>query len=160
MNLISAEVSYWLSTGSPYGDGTESGNGIVQLSEGWAFYTGQQRTLNKYGVGLHIDGFTVFDDFTPISTGTVGDYLNYIGDGSWWEGWIPAGIFWDLTDTTVDFLRSTYSDNVSGYSISDIHNAMDDDVDDMQEFKARILSENNWHDYSDLLDLFRGYFYY
>jgi len=79
---------------------------------------------------------------------------------AFWEGWIPSGIIWDLTDTRADYLRSTYSDNVSGYSISEIHNAMDADVDDMQKFKARLLSENGWRDYSDLLDLFRGYFYY
>ena len=158
-DFISTEVSYMILNKGPYGNGTESGNGIVQLSEGWAFYTGQQRTLNKYGVGRHINGFSVFDDFTPISTGSVNDYLNYYY-GNQWNGWMPAGIFWDLTDTNVDFLRSSYSDNVAGYTISDIHDAMDADVDDMQEFKVRILSENNWHDYTDLLDLFKGYYYY
>ena len=41
-----------------------------------------------------------------------------------------------------------------------VFNALDSDVRDMQQFKARILSENGWQDYNDLLSLFQAYYYY
>jgi len=158
-NFVIAEVANMADDdGYPYGEGTEGHAGLVRLSEGWAFHTGMSMTLDKYGIAPYLDSETVYENYTPIALGDETDYINYYANGDQINGWIPFGLFYDLIDTNVDLLRSTYYDNASGYNIQKIFNAMDSDVDSMSDFKSRLLSENSNLDYTDVNTLFTAYY--
>ncbi len=59
---------------------------------------------------------------------------------------IPQGLMWDLMDTRNDNnavpLRVQLNDNVSGYTIQQLSNALDADITSLQSYRARLLSEN------------------
>lgn len=74
------------------------------------------------------------------------------------SGWIPSGIMYDIVDTNADWIRNGYHDNVSGYTRSDLFNALDKDVETPREFRDRLLKENNNLDQPDLEDLFEAYY--
>lgn len=150
-------VNYIINNGA-YGTGLQTDNGICILGESWANHIGYKMAIEKYGVANGLSNSSAFESFTPLQRGSSSDYMSL--NGSDWEGWIIAGIINDLSDNNVNNIRGTYYDNVSGYTLEMIYDALDDDVEDMQDFKARLLSENSWLDYTDLLNLFQAYYYY
>jgi len=75
------------------------------------------------------------------------------------SGWIPSGLMNDLVDTNRDRIRSGYYDNVTGYTIKNIYDALDSDVESPQAFRDRLLKENNNKDRVDVLNLFKAYYW-
>jgi len=69
------------------------------------------------------------------------------------SGWIPKGLMNDLVDTNRDYIRSGYYDNVTGYTIKNIYDALDSGVESPQAFRDRLLKENNNRDRADVLNL-------
>ncbi|MCF6213952.1 MAG: hypothetical protein L3J45_08005 [Flavobacteriaceae bacterium] len=65
----------------------------------------------------------------------------------------------DLIDTHRDYIRSGYYDNVTGYTIKNIYDALDSGVESPQAFRDRLLLENNNKDRANVLNLFKAYYW-
>lgn len=56
-------------------------------------------------------------------------------------------------------IRTDHIDNVSGYSIRNIYDALDKDIETPQAFRDRLLRENNNKDEDDVRELFDAYYW-
>ncbi|MBS1758778.1 MAG: hypothetical protein JST23_01545 [Bacteroidetes bacterium] len=61
--------------------------------------------------------------------------------------WIPYGLYYDFMDNRNDIFQSPIfayiNDQVSGYTNQQISNALAADIETMQQFKSRLLLQNN-----------------
>ena len=164
-------INYIITYGS-YGDGTGNNVGLAALGEAWGYHIGHRLTLEEFSTrGLRTDNSVItwigFEDFTPLNVGSKDDDLTTFFDSTInpdqritrWEGWIPAGIMQDIVDNNADALRPGFVDNVSGYSLQNLYQALDKDVVSPQEFRDRLLRENNNMDQEDLENLFEAYYW-
>jgi hypothetical protein len=72
---------------------------------------------------------------------------------------MPLGIIHDLIDEPSDEVRAGFVDNVNGYTLKNIYDALDADVVTPQQFRDRLLSENDNRDEADVRRLFEDYFW-
>ena len=60
--------------------------------------------------------------------------------------WIPQGLYYDLLDNRNDFnfntARVPLNDNVVGYTNQQFFNALDDDINNLPNYRIRLLNEN------------------
>ncbi len=143
-------ISYILTYGA-YGDGTGRNAGICALGEAWGFHMGYFLTLQEFGASNRIITQNGFENFIPNDRPYNPIYSN--------RNWIPKGLMNDIIDTNRDYIRAGYYDNVSGYTLRNIYNALDGDVTSPQAFRDRLLRENNNKDETDLRNLFEAYFW-
>ena len=132
---------------NPYGDGGSATNSpIIALGEAWGYHMEHFLADQQYGVNASdvTENWGLFPHSTIIPF-TAHPYIDAI------EGfvpslssdpfhWIPKGAMEDLMDNTP--LETTVNDQVSGFTISQLFNALQSDVTTVQQYKARILSQN------------------
>jgi len=131
------------------GYGTPSTNGVakVELSEGWAEFNACYFTHNKYGSSnnaLPWKGYTT--------------WLAYIEDFDPRPGHFPddmGGLMLDL----IDELEPAHSitDEVDEYTISEIFNALQSNIDSPSGFHTLLLSQNSNKQQTEVDDLFSDY---
>ncbi len=151
-------ITYGTFSGNPYGDGTGHNVGHCALAEAWGHHIGRFLTIQEFGNNNSFFSKNSFENFDPLDRPDEYSVAVYSGKTGW-TGWIPAGIMYDIIDTNSDFIRSGYYDKVSGYSTNDLFNALDSNIDTPQKFRDRLLQENGNLDRTDLLDIFKAYYW-
>jgi len=75
--------------------------------------------------------------------------------------WLAKGLFYDLMDSGIEPTpQSTIQfDNVSGYTNAQFYNALLSDVNNMQDYKNKLLLQNNNNQHLDVIQLFSQYGY-
>ena len=146
---------------NPYGSGASATNSpIIALGEAWGYHMGHFLADQRYGTSAssqieqpgntfftgggahpHID---VLEAFNPNLTS---DPFN----------WIPKGLMEDLIDATNE--TNPITDNVSGFTISQLFNALQSDVTTLQLYRARIISQNPSISTINITNLFGQYHY-
>ncbi|MGN7512824.1 MAG: hypothetical protein ACTHOM_00510 [Allomuricauda sp.] len=149
---------------APYGSGRGNNHELVALGEAWGYHMGYFLTIHEFGNNNGVLTLNAFENFDPIKKPNniaKSQYRDRYGNTSniGWTGWIPGGIMNDLMDTNVDMIRTGFNDNVSGYSIKDIYDALDSGVESPQEFRDRLLNEKNNKDSKDVRALFKAYYW-
>lgn len=154
-------INYIITYGA-YGDGHGMNNGVVAVGEMWGYHMGYFLTLQHFGNNNPIVRPVAMENFTPFSRPDNRDIVrprdatNRIFR---MEGWIPVGIIHDLMDNNADVVRAGFTDNVSGYTLSQIFGALQANVQTPQAFRNRLLSNNgNWQQ-TQVNQLFEAYFY-
>jgi len=89
--------------------------------------------LNNNSVALLSSHLNLLEDFDPSRTGDP-------------FRWIPKGLMYDLMDNRNDNnavpRRIPLDDNVTGYTIQQIFNALQSDVTSLQQYRVRLLTQN------------------
>ena len=150
-------INYIITYGA-YGNGNGKNAGLCALGEAWGYHVGQFLTIQEFGNNNRILSLNAFENFDPRNRPdniAQAIYRNRSG----WTGWMPCGIMHDLIDTNTDLVRTGFRDNVSGYTIRNIYNALDRGVESPQTFRDRLLRENNNRDATDVRALFEAYFW-
>lgn len=130
----------------------------VGLGEAWGNHIGHFLTIQEFGNNnkvLSLDAFENFDPLKRTNKVSKGYYTSRTG----WTGWMPCGIMHDLIDENTDLVRIDHIDNASGYSIRNIYDALDKDIETPQAFRDRLLRENNNKDEDDVRELFDAYYW-
>lgn len=144
----------------PYGNGTGKDHELIALGEAWGFHMGYFLTIQRFGATNEVLNLNAFDNFDPLDRPEVrasGRYGNTNNIG--WRGWMPGGIIHDLIDEPRDIVRAGFVDNVNGYTLKNIYDALDADVATPQQFRDRLLRENGNRDEADVRELFEAYFW-
>ncbi|PRX57422.1 hypothetical protein [Flagellimonas meridianipacifica] len=142
----------------PYGDGHGHNHGVCALGEAWAYHLGYDFTIKEFGINQAPFPLNSFENFDPLKKPNnlnIDRYRNNSG----WTGWIPGGIIQDITDNKRDLVRLGYYDDVSGYSIKNVYDALDSGIESPQKFRDRLLIENGNRDANDLKKLFEAYYW-
>ena len=145
---------------NPYGISTSPDAPLIALGEAWGYHMGHFLADQRYGTSAssqieqpgntfftgggahpHID---VLEAFNPNLTS---DPFN----------WIPKGLMEDLIDATNE--TNPITDNVSGFTISQLFNALQSDVTTLQLYRARIISQNPSISTINITNLFGQYHY-
>jgi hypothetical protein len=145
--------AYWASyigyiiQNNGYGSSTSSGSGRIAVSEAWAEFCSARFAHLKYGASTSIGQTWIefIEQFKPFA-----------GTNNW--QWIPEGLMHDFTDVGEPTLTGV-TDNVSGFSISQCFNAMDNDITSVVGYKNRFISENPSVSLTPFNTLFNGYGY-
>jgi hypothetical protein len=150
-------INYIVTYGA-YGKGTGNSAGLCALSEAWGYHMGYYLLIQEYGSSNSLFPLKSFENYDPKNRPTSTAVARY-KNNSGWTGWIPAGIMNDIIDTNKDWVRTGYKDNVSEYSLKNLFDALDKDVDSPQKFRNRLLSENGNKEKDDLKKLFEAYYW-
>ncbi len=139
-------------------------NGIVAVGEMWGYYYGYFLTLQHFGNNNNnpIIKPVALENFTPFQRPHSKDIKQIKPDGiiiTSMEGWIPVGIIHDLIDRNVDVIRPRFTDNVNGYTISQIFGALRPEVKTIQGFRNSLLQNNGNNQQHAVNNLFEAYFY-
>ncbi len=154
-------INYIVANGNddePYGDGTAKNADLVALSEAWAYNLGYKLTLDEYGTNNSIIKTIKLEDFTPIEVGNEGDAI-FTAAPTYYRGWIPAGIMYDLVDNNQDNIRTGYIDKVSGFTYEELFDALQPDIRSPQEFRDQLLSTCDEGEKDNIDDLFEAYYW-
>lgn len=143
-------ISYIITYGS-YGDGKGRNAGLCALGEAWGYHMGNFLTIQEFGSSNSVISQNGFENFIPNDRPYIPIYSN--------KDWIPKGLMNDIIDTNRDYIRSGYYDDVSGYTLRNIYNALDRDIESPQSFRERLLRENSNRDQTDLRNLFQAYYW-
>lgn len=156
-------INYIVSYGS-YGDGKGVDAGLCAISEAWGFHMGWYLASKKYGTNADIS-LSLIEDFIPQKRPYDYGFAHYVSGTTTTNigGWIPSGIFHDMLDTNIDYIRydsgSSYYDNVDSYTNLKFYNSLENDVRSPQQFRDRLLLKNDNLDASDVKQLFKAYYY-
>ena len=127
---------------------------MVALGEAWGYHIGYFLTIQEFGNNNGVLTANAFENFDPLKRTNNISSLRYADGGNnntiGWTGWIPSGIMQDLIDTNSDVIGEGFNDNASGYSIKNIYNALDSDVESPQAFRNRLLLESDNRDANDV----------
>lgn len=155
-------INYIITYGA-YGNGDGKNNGVCAVGEMWGFYYGDFLTLQHFGNNNSnpIIRPIALENFTPINRPDARDIkrLGARGVITNMEGWIPVGIVHDLIDKNADVIRPGFTDNVDGYTISQIFGALRPGVETVQGFRNRLLQNNGNHQQQAVNNLFEAYYY-
>ncbi|EIM73691.1 hypothetical protein A3SI_17369 [Nitritalea halalkaliphila LW7] len=166
-HMRQAGSAYWIKyinyiiTYGAYGSGNGNNNGVCAVGEMWGFYYGYFLTLQHFGnnnnnpiirpIGL--------ENFTPFQRPSDKDIIRIGFPVREMEGWIPVGLLHDLVDNNADLIRPGFTDNVSGYTISQIFGALRPGVETVQGFRNRLLQNNGNRQQQAVNNLFEAYYY-
>ena len=128
---------------NPYGISTSSNAPLIALGEGWAYHIGHFLADQRYGTSG--SNQTEQTGNTFFTGGGAHPHINVI------EGfnpnltadpfrWIPKGLMQDLMDNTPG--EFVVNDPVTGFTISQIFNALQSDVTTVQQYRARLILQN------------------
>lgn len=137
---------------NPYGTGTTSNSPIIALGESWAYHMGhflsdQQYLLQSSQVIEQGIGYTNNNPVNGLSS-----HLNLLEDFNPNRTndpfrWIPQGLMYDLMDDRNDNnavpRRVPLDDQVNGYTIEQLFNALQADVTTLQAYHTRLISQTN-----------------
>ncbi len=157
------EIQYTLDNNG-YGDGTAPGAGRPAVVEAWANFLGP--TVADVAYGIQSSPY-IYQNFglVYLSTATESSFIramerfdpNQPNDE---VAWIPKGIMHDLRDNTnVDEPFPSTDDQVSGYTIPQMFNALNNDVTNPIQYRNRLLQQNNNNQQAQVNTLFARYGY-
>lgn len=174
-NFVNAELNEIMLTAggsgnSPYGSGTGANAPVIALGEGWAFFMGHFLADRRYtanssnaseqgiaytnnnpvvGLSSHLN---LLEDFDPVN--------RRVADPFWW---IPQGLFYDLIDNRNDNnavpRRIALDDQVTVYTPELLCNALQGDISRLQDYRVRLLSQNNNGQAAGVNTIFQFYGY-
>ncbi|MDE3184782.1 MAG: hypothetical protein KGM16_15295 [Bacteroidota bacterium] len=165
-NFASAELSETIIHGAsndplnPYGDANSVDAPIIALGEAWTYHMGhfladQQYGLNAYneyegqlGYGHTPNAHTNIEVLENWDPNYTDDVFN----------WIPVGLMEDLMDDTPNEIFPV-TDNVSGFSVSQLFDALQPDVTSVQQYRARLIQQNPNNQTANITSLFAQYHY-
>lgn len=170
-NLVVAELSEMVkhlnSAYSPYGKGDDSEAPIIGLSEAWGYHMGHFLADKQYGGSSSCAGLqdVCYDNnlISGLSSHLIAleNFIPYLSSDPF--KWIPKGLFYDLMDDRNDALAIpqyvNIDDQVTGYTIQQIFGAYQSDITTLQQYKARLLQQNNNNQSNQVLSLFQQYGY-
>lgn len=161
---------------NPYGDGTTDESPIIALGEGWTYHMGHFLIDQQYGLNT-IDAFEqgfryrnsdiLQGGFVVASTG-LNTHINLLEDFSPRRTndpfhWIPTGLMHDLMDNRNDLsafpIRVPLDDQVTGYSIGQLFNALNGDITTLQAYRERLLNQNGNNQAAGVNTIFSFYGY-
>lgn len=153
-------IDNWLfhNSTAPYGTGRGNNHELVGLGEAWGFHMGYFLTIRKFGATNGVLTANAFENFDPRDRPNEIASALYRGRTGWF-GWMPGGIINDLIDTNRDVVRAGFTDNVEGYTLKNIYDALDADVETPQQFRDRLLRENGNKNENDVKELFEAYYW-
>jgi len=166
-NFVQAEINEIIlhpsDNYSPYGAGNDSNSPIIALGEAWAYHMEHFLSDQQYGTLASCQSEQLGYVFCPGSyTGHPDiDVLEYFFPNSPTDPfkWIPKGLMWDLMDNGEPTYFTQVNDQVSGYTIQQIFAAYQSDVTTMQQFRDRLLQQNNYNQQTQIMNLFQSYGY-
>lgn len=155
---------------NPYGNGQTSNSPIIALGEAWAYHMGHflanQRYSNVASPQNEQAGGTTWVStaypcsFWANSTAPHADVLENFDPNLSSDPfcWIPKGLMWDLMDNTP---TETFPviDNVTGFTIAQLFNALQSDVTSVPAYKARFIQQNLGNQNANITSLFAQYHY-
>lgn len=133
--------THWITninhTVSATGYGTDinaNNGGFFALSEGWADYIGHTFAFMRYGTGVLEREWNVWTNSTDTNhyQGLLEEVPTYFNN------FIPRGLFFDLTDGFNN--DESNFDNVQGFTTNDIYQLLTQDIYTIQEFRAEWLN--------------------
>jgi hypothetical protein len=149
-SFVNAELHEMIIGPLPYGDGNNSFSPIIALGESWAYHMGHFATDWKYGgtTGpFREQGIWYFNN-NPI--GGLSSNINLLEDFSPYRTndpfyWIPQGLYYDLIDAHNEQRISggPVDDNVSNYTNHEMFNALQTDILNLQDYRARLLQQTS-----------------
>lgn len=122
------------------------------FEQGFLYSNGQiqdrnRNTLAVTSLNAHVN---LLEDFSPLRTNDP-------------NRWIPQGLYYDLFDNRNDRnavpLRINLDDIVSGYTNQQFFNALDSDIKNLTDYRARLLSENGNNQATGVTSIFNFYGY-
>ena len=154
---------------NPYGDGTTGNSPIIALGEGWGYHIGHFLADQRYGVNASCtseqtgaNGFGI--DFCPNSPFfTIHPHIDVLEQfnpnlASDPFRWIPKGLMEDLMDNTNETRPpQAVNDAIGGYTIQQIFNALQSDIQSPQQYRDRFLQQNGFN--QQVINLFIEYHY-
>lgn len=171
-SFLNAELSEMMLGPSPYGNGQRANSPIIALGESWAYHVGHFATDWKYGqTGLAFEQGIIYDNGVLSDQGVLvftglNAHLNLLEDFSRDRtndvfNWIPQGLYYDLIDNRNDqsFGRVNLNDVVTGYTNLQFFNALDADVNTLQDYRVRLLNENGNNQAAGVTTIFTFYGY-
>lgn len=149
---------------SPYGDGTTANSGIIAVNEAWGNHFGYYLANKRYGsvincVSPQDNAYEVcsLNGFISYAAALEAFDPNYIDD---LHSWIPVGILWDLHDPSNEVRPpNAVHDQVSGFTNSQLFQAMASDVRSPQAYRNRLLQLNGNAQSTQINFLFAEYGY-
>jgi hypothetical protein len=149
-NFVNAELSQIAAHPSqndqfnPYGISTSSDAPIIALGEAWGYH--MEHFLAEQRYGTNANSQTEQTGNTFFAGGVAHPHINVL------EGfipnltadpfrWIPKGLMQDLMDNGEVF-GTGVNDQVSGFTISQIFNAIQSDIATVQQYRARFITQN------------------
>jgi|SRR6185437_7438473 len=128
---------------NPYGPGNDANAPIIALGEAWAYHMGHFLADQRYGVNAscHIEqpGHTFCPNGTNHPHIDVLENFNPNLETDPFR-WIPKGLMEDMMDNTPN--ETIVNDQVTGFTIGTLFNALQSDVSTVQQYRARIKSQN------------------
>jgi hypothetical protein len=114
----------------PYGAGTETLAGLIQINEAWAEFIGKEHHRR-----FHPNGQTIV-----WSMGIKQGYPNAIENDRWFFNlWINTGIFYDLLDPA----NNEMNDGLDNFSIQNMYNCFGPNTNGFCDFRAKFLQNNS-----------------
>lgn len=107
-------IAYIFANGG-YGDVTQPGSGMIQLSEAWAEDLSNICAFQTYGDSI---------------------YLRYAENP--YTDFIPYGIYYDIYDNHVDLIRGRTLDEVSGYTFPQMYQLLQPNIRTQQQFREAL----------------------
>lgn len=124
---------------SGYGAKTTSGSGRIAVAEGWAFYLGNTYAARKYN---NLNRPNTGQPFiTQLEYERPIDNVDVLFSSSSSQGWIPFGMFHDMTDVG-EPVETGVVDNVSGYTIRQLYSGMQSNVSSVPAYRTEFLNRN------------------
>ena len=153
-----------------YGPGNDVNAPIIALGKAWGYHMGHFLADQQYGVSsschaeqTDANGFGIaFCPNPPTNT----DHANILVLENFNPTlssdpfrWIPKGLMEDMMD--IGEPTSTYpvNDQVSGFSIAQLFNALQSDISSVTAYKTRIIQQNPGNQTTQVGNLFSSYNY-
>lgn len=116
----------------PYGAGTETFAGLIQINEAWAEFIGKEHH-RRFHTNSTAQTFV-------WSLGVRQNYPQAIENDMWFSNpWINTGIFYDLLD---NFSAGENNDNLAGFSIQNMYNCFGPNTNGFCDFRTKFLQNN------------------
>jgi len=120
-----------------YGEKSTSGSGRIAVSEGWGEYTERLFTDNRYrGTSYAFRAKYALDELEN----QVPSDIDYDGIN---DGWFVQGMYYDMTDNSVEPTATHVTDNVTAYYPSLIFRGLQSDVLTVRDYQKRVITQNN-----------------
>jgi hypothetical protein len=154
-----------------YGDCCTPRSFMIALAEGWAYFMGHYLSDKKWKLKStsfpEQGNFILGQNFLHFSTQNgMSSHYNFLESYNPERSldpdrWIPKGLFYDLCDSAEEKFpfANQITDEVSGYKVEYIYKAMKPEIENILDFKYRLLKENNDHQHAAVLKLFAEYGY-
>lgn len=124
-----------------YGNKTDAGAGRVAVVEAWGFYIGNLYNSQFYAT-LNAAQISS-DERQQLEDQIPNDNVSYTSSGTSSQGWIPAGLLYDLTDFGENTSLTTVTDNVFSYSVQNVFSGYAfGSAANVQDFKTNLLLYN------------------